>query len=140
MVDAADLLRRPVENDNAAMESEPPKRKRRWFQFSLRTLLVLTALVAVAAASLGTRIERKRKERESIETLARLGCFFAYDDSYKSEPAGPTWLRFLLGDNFFSDVVSVAFEVSPGSARELGDAELSIRSVIGLLSLANDHP
>jgi hypothetical protein len=35
----------PAAGDNAAMptessEAEPPKRKRRWFQFSLRTLLI----------------------------------------------------------------------------------------------------
>jgi hypothetical protein len=36
----------PPPADNAAMESEPPKvdppkRKRRWFQFSLRSLLIV---------------------------------------------------------------------------------------------------
>jgi hypothetical protein len=40
---------------NAAMEAEPikaalPKRKRRWFQFSLRTLLIVTTVVAVQCA------------------------------------------------------------------------------------------
>jgi hypothetical protein len=33
-------------------EAEPPKRKRRWFQFSLRALLVVT-LLAVACAYVG---------------------------------------------------------------------------------------
>jgi hypothetical protein len=37
---------RPVERDNAAMETEP-KRKRRWFQFSLRSLLIGVTLLAV---------------------------------------------------------------------------------------------
>jgi hypothetical protein len=32
------------------MDADPPKRKRRWFQFSLRTLLVVVTLVAVACA------------------------------------------------------------------------------------------
>jgi hypothetical protein len=43
------LLRLSAVGDNVAMEAEPhkadrPKRKRRWFQFSLRTLLVFTAV------------------------------------------------------------------------------------------------
>jgi hypothetical protein len=41
------LLRLPAVGDNAAMEAEPPeaeppKRKRRWFQFSLRTLMIFS--------------------------------------------------------------------------------------------------
>jgi hypothetical protein len=40
------LLRPPTANDNAAMESEP-KRKRRRFQFSLRTLMLFTMVVVV---------------------------------------------------------------------------------------------
>jgi hypothetical protein len=46
----AALLPLPAVGDNAAMEAEPfkaepPKRKRRWFQFSLRSLRVLVTLV-----------------------------------------------------------------------------------------------
>jgi hypothetical protein len=44
------LLRLPALGDNAAMEAEPPKRKRRWFQFSLRTLFVVVATLAVECA------------------------------------------------------------------------------------------
>jgi hypothetical protein len=49
------LLQLRAVGDNAAMETEqpradPPKRKRRWFQFSLRTLLVITTIVAVQCA------------------------------------------------------------------------------------------
>jgi hypothetical protein len=29
-------------------KAEPPKRKRRWFQFSLRTLMIFTLICAVA--------------------------------------------------------------------------------------------
>jgi hypothetical protein len=53
--------------DNAAMPTEPPqtdapKRKRRWFQFSLRTLMIVTALVAVSCGLLGSKIEQKRRQ------------------------------------------------------------------------------
>jgi len=35
----------PMPTDNAAMEAEPPKR--RWYQFSLRTLLIVVTVIAV---------------------------------------------------------------------------------------------
>ena len=46
------LLHRPAAADNTAMQIEPPKadppkRKRRWFQFSLRTLLLFTIAFVV---------------------------------------------------------------------------------------------
>jgi hypothetical protein len=46
------LLLLPAVGDNAAMEAEPPQaaqpnHKRRWFQFSLRTLLIVVAVLAV---------------------------------------------------------------------------------------------
>ena len=46
------LLRLPAVRDNAAKrtdpsKSDPPSRKRRWFQFSRRTLLVFTLICAI---------------------------------------------------------------------------------------------
>jgi hypothetical protein len=59
------LLRPPVVGDNAAMldpsNAEPPKRKRRWFQFSLRSLLVVVTLFSLVCAC-ATRNRRDVKE------------------------------------------------------------------------------
>ncbi len=62
------LLRLPASGDNAAMQTEPskaepPKRKRRWLQFSLRTLMIVVTLLAVPCAYVGwqTRIVIDRK-------------------------------------------------------------------------------
>jgi hypothetical protein len=51
----------PAPADTAVMEAEPtiaapPKRKRRWFQFSLRTLLLGVTLVAAACGYLAPRV------------------------------------------------------------------------------------
>jgi hypothetical protein len=49
------LPRLPAIGDNLVMEAEPPefeppKRKRHWFQFSLRTLMILTLLIGIGMA------------------------------------------------------------------------------------------
>ena len=58
------MLRAPAVVDNAGM-IDPPKCKRRLFQFSLRMLLIVTVVVAIGAGWLGRKIERKRREREA---------------------------------------------------------------------------
>jgi Leucine rich repeat/Leucine Rich repeat len=104
----------PKLTDNAAMQADPPKRKRRWFQFSLRTLFVFTLVCAIPCAWLGRKIERKRQERQVAEAIVKLRGRVFYDceigewdvnGQVRVEgPRGPAWLRKLLGEYFFSDV------------------------------------
>jgi hypothetical protein len=59
-VPRAALLSLSAPADNAAMQAEPPKadppkRKRRWFQFSLRTLMIVVAVVAAVCSVLADR-------------------------------------------------------------------------------------
>ena len=60
-------------------KTDPPKRKRRWFRFRLRSLLIFTLIVAIPCTWLGRRIERKRIERREVEAIQQLGgevsCF-----------------------------------------------------------------
>jgi hypothetical protein len=127
MVDAADLLRRPVENDNAAMESEPPtveppKRKRRWFQFSLRTLLVVVALIAVGCFWFGVKMRDAAKQKTAVEGILKDGGWVEY--SYEvdatgnaiagAEPPVPAWMRKLFGDDFFWNVVGANVKTDTG--------------------------
>ena len=86
-------------------KAEPPKRQRRWFQFSLRSLLIFTAIVAVCCGWMGRRIEQKRNEREAVEAISKLGGEVMYDSG--AAPPGPNWLRRLLGEHFFSKVDQV---------------------------------
>ena len=78
--------------------------RRRWRQFSLKSLLFLTFIVAVACAWLAARREEKRREWATVESLRKNGVYIAYDwqEEKLKEPYGPAWLRRLLGDNFFS--------------------------------------
>ncbi len=78
MVDAADLLRRPVAADNAAMEAEP-NRKRRWFQFSLRTLLIGVTSLAALCALLAAIWHGKLEQRRIVAELRQVGADIYYD-------------------------------------------------------------
>src|SRR5260221_9917823 len=105
------LLRFLPIGTSALTQSEPgvamPQRKpnRRWFQFSLRSLIVFTIGCAVAAGWLGKKLEQKRKEREAVEALVKRHATVRYDywGTQNAAPHGPAWLRKLLGENFFSD-------------------------------------
>ena len=104
------MLRLAAVRDNAAMEAEPPeaeppKRKRRWYQFSLRTLMIFTLICALGAEWLGRKLEHKRREQHAVETLVKWGGEISYDyEIAHVSPAGSNWLRSLLGENFFNEV------------------------------------
>jgi hypothetical protein len=112
------LLRLPSVGDNAAMEADPPKaappkRKRRWFQFSLRTLLIGVTLLAVL---LGVISFRANRQRMAVEAIKKLDGKVAYDFETNEEgwdvrddarPPGPNWLRNLIGVDYFATVVAV---------------------------------
>lgn len=94
---------------------DPPKRKRRWFQFSLRTLMIFTLICAIPCAWLGRKIERKRNERDAVAVILKLGGIVMYEyqtmpGAPPRQPPGPTWLRSLLGEKFFSEVDFVALQ------------------------------
>jgi hypothetical protein len=60
-------------------KTDPPKRKRRWFQFSLRTLLVVMAILAVGCAWVAGKIEQSRREREATRHFLALGAVILQD-------------------------------------------------------------
>jgi hypothetical protein len=119
-------------------KADPPKRKRRWFQFSLRSMLIFTLICAVACGWLGKRIEQKRKEREEVEAIVKLGGDVYYDYDHGAilplgqtiptkKPPGPNWLRSLFGENYFSEVdyVSIQGDVSDQRMADAGLVNLN---------------
>jgi hypothetical protein len=60
-------------------KADPPKRKRRWFQFSLRTLLIFTTIVALGSGWFRARIAKARKQRAAIEAIEKSGGMVLYD-------------------------------------------------------------
>ena len=84
------------------------KRKRRRFQFSLRSLLVFVLLVSICMSWLGVKMERARKQREAVEVIEEAGGAVTYDYEMASPVSSvPIWMRELLGEDFFFDVLEV---------------------------------
>ena len=131
---------------NAPMEaepttSEPPKRKRRWYQFSLRTLLIFTLICAIVSAWMAVRLKRAERQKSAVEAILKDGGVVWYDYEVNAEGnhvahpehPGPAWLRELLGDDFFADAV-YAEAKSDSSLEHIADL-----SQVQGLALMNSH-
>ncbi len=66
----------------------------RWpFQFSIRSLLLLSVAVAVPFSWLAAEIQQTKREREAVLRIEELGGRVTYDWQLAVEPPpGPAWL------------------------------------------------
>ena len=88
----------------------------RWrFQFSIRSLLVLTVAVAVPCSWLAVEKARAKRQAKAVAALRCVGesVFYDYEAGrggypiFAAEPPTSLWLRSMLGDDFFANVASV---------------------------------
>jgi hypothetical protein len=92
-----------------------PKSKRCWFQYSLRTLLIVVTLCAVSCSWLAVKLRQARRQRETVAAIEKLGGSVRYDEWFGLEgdqsnrSPGPAWLHDWLGDDFFRTVTVVDF-------------------------------
>jgi Leucine-rich repeat (LRR) protein len=109
--------------------NEPRKPRLRWFQYSLRTLLLAVLLASIGMSWVAVRMQRARREREAVAAIVKLGGRVWYDyqlqqqdwdPSPGTDPPGPVWLRNLLGENVFASVVGVDLYGSPIRDADLG--------------------
>lgn len=90
------------------------KPSRCWFQYSLRSFLILLTALAVW---LGVVVRRATEQREAVKAIEALGGAVIYDwmlvkdskemsfrPSDEQRPSGPDQLRSLLGNDFFQHV------------------------------------
>lgn len=92
---------------------------RRRVQFALRPVLVLVVAVAIPCTWLTVEVRRAEKQQKAVEAIEEAGgevtCDFQRGQN--GEPPGPTWLRNMLPDHFFTRVIGVTH-------REATDADL----------------
>ena len=80
------------------------KPRRRWFQYSLRTLLVLMLLACIGMGWFAVKMQQVKKERAAVAAIEGLGGWVT-DVTYRYHPDGQrgrAWLRKWLGDDFFA--------------------------------------
>ena len=79
--------------------------KRRWFQWSLRTLFVVVTVLSVA---LGIVLHRARTRREALRAIDELG------GGYSITIGGTAWLRSIVNDDkYFYDISRISFRNTP---------------------------
>jgi len=96
------------------------KLKRRWFRFSLRTILVVITFLCIWLA---VKFSAARRQHEAVKAILEVGGNVLYDYQRDTDgkflhdtngriieepdPPGPTWIRKLFGDDFIVNVVEV---------------------------------
>ena len=107
-----------------------PRRRRRWLQFGLGTLLGLVTLTAVW---LGAIVNRAERQRRAVATVQHLGG----DVLFADEGDGilwwtPEWLRGWARERYFQPVTMVSLM----SVTEVSDADLThLKGLTGLQRL-----
>jgi hypothetical protein len=117
--------------------------QRRWYQITLRTLLLWVAIAGVAFGWCAHLIRQASQQREVVEKLRALGAIVRYDYEYDSagqfamapELPGPAWIRKLFGVDLLANVVSVYLDASPITDADLKD----LRSFDNLQRLSLDR-
>ena len=109
-----------------ADQKATPKPKLRWFQYSLRSLLIFATLFAVACSWFTVKMQQAKKQKECVEAITKAGgeVVYEYENTpnrpQPTRPPQPIWLRNLLGDDFFNRIagVNVATDAEMVSLKE----------------------
>ena len=93
------------------MTTDSPRR--RWFQFRLRTLLIAILVLSLPLSWFAARMRKAKRQREAVEAIEKAGghtgsSFHDFIARASTREPERTWLRRLLGDDFF-DPVSQAY-------------------------------
>lgn len=108
--------------------------RRRVLRFSLKTLFCVVTVVAVVIGLWVPWNHRARRQKEAVDALSDRSVRIIYDYEVdtsgklinKAEPPGPSWLRRYLGNEYWDDVVAVAYQPRLGKliAKPVTDDDL----------------
>ena len=94
-----------------SIDAQPPKSARRWFRFSLRSLMLHMVVIAIPMA---WKVNRARNQRAVVAELGKLNSQIMYDYQIVNgranrnlSPPGPKWLIDFLGKEYFVEVSQV---------------------------------
>jgi len=88
--------------------------KRHRFQYSLRTLFLITLACSLVCSYTAVRMQKAKRQREAVKAFAQYGLQVVYDyqcdislsECWKEpEPPGPEWLRNLVGIDFLCNAI-----------------------------------
>ena len=89
-----------------------PKPKRRWHQYSLRTLMICVTLFAIACSWFAVKMQQAKRQREAVEAIRKTkNGYVVYDDPSRQtlfqnqQPSSQGWLSNLLGEDFLYNVI-----------------------------------
>jgi len=111
--------------------------------------MAVVVLLGVGLGWFGWKLREAERQRRAVEAIEEAGGVVFYDyefDRYgnflpSQEPPIPTWLRELVSEDCFSEVVVVTF-VEPAKASKVGDMvfeDLKVLKELGVLGLDDTH-
>ena len=106
---------------------------RRRFQFTIRSLLILTVAIATACSWVTVELKKARMQEAAVTEIRKMGGSVAYDWQFgmtgiylgKAQEPGPAWLHDLLGADFFETIYLLGTRVTDFDAvEEFPDARI----------------
>ena len=119
-------VRRAVKPPPPPFSPPPPKEKKqhlRWYQYSLRTMLLLMLFVSLFMSWFATKLQQAKAQKKAVAEILGADGTVEYDYQRDAQGQmikgakgrGPAWLRKLLGPDCFDTVA----HVSVGSVKTL---------------------
>ena len=101
----------PMTSEFTPAPAAPPP-KLRWYQYRLRSLLLLMLLVSLGMSWLAVKMKAAREQKAAVKAITKLCGAVGYDyqkdwSDTTSQPPGPAWLRNWLGEDLFVNVRTV---------------------------------